>query len=268
MGRVQGKVAFITGAARGQGRAHAVMLAREGADIIATDLCADLGWTTYRGSTEADLAETVRQVEAVGGRILASRADVRDPAALSAAADAGVERFGKIDTVVANAGVGRMDRWEDTTDEVWQSTIDINLTGVWNTVKATAGHVIAAGGGSMILVSSAGGLKAMPFMPPYIASKFGVTGLAKALAQELANRNVRVNSLHPTGVATPMAEGENDAAALFADQPRLGPILQNLLPVEITQPEDPAYAVLYLASDESRFVTATAFAVDAGISNA
>jgi SDR family mycofactocin-dependent oxidoreductase len=264
MGRVAGKVAFITGAARGQGRSHAVALAAEGASIIATDVCRRIEWTTYDGASPDDLAETVRQVEAVGGKIIAATADVRDRAALAEVAQRGVEEFGKIDVVVSNAGVGRMDAWDKVTDETWRDTIDINLTGSWNTVQATAAHVIAAGGGSIILVSSAGGLKAMPFMAPYIASKFGVTGLAKALAQEFAEYHVRVNSLHPTGVDTPMATGESDAAALFAAHPRLGPLLENLMPV--IEVQDVSHAVLYLASDESRYVTAAAIPVDAGIS--
>jgi SDR family mycofactocin-dependent oxidoreductase len=267
MGRVQGKVAFITGAARGQGRSHAVVLAREGASIVATDLCAKVTWTTYPGSTANELQETARLVEAVGGRIVTASADVRDRPALAEAARRGVEEFGRLDIVVANAGVGRMNAWDTVTDEIWRDTLDINLTGVWNTVVATAPHLIASGGGSMILTSSAAGLKAQPFMAPYTASKFGVTGLAKALAQELSVHNIRVNSIHPAGVDTPMAGGESDAEELFARYPHLGPIFANILPVTFMPPEDVSKAVLYLASDESRFVTATAFAIDAGNSS-
>ena len=267
MGRVQDKVAFITGAARGQGRSHAVTLAREGASIIATDLCGRVAWTAYEGSTEAELAETARLVEAAGGRIVTASADVRDRPALADAARRGVEAFGRLDIVVANAGVGRMNAWDSVTDEIWRDTIDINLTGVWNTVVETAPHVIASGGGSIILTSSAAGLKAMPFMAPYTASKFGVTGLAKALAQELSVHNIRVNSLHPAGVDTPMASGESDAGELMARYPHLAPIFANILPVTFMPPEDVSNAVLYLASDESRFVTASAFAIDAGNSS-
>jgi SDR family mycofactocin-dependent oxidoreductase len=264
MGRVQGKVAFITGAARGQGRCHAVMLAAEGADIIATDLCGSIEWTTYRGSDVDDLAETVRQVEAVGGRIVALEADVRDRQMLERAAQRGVDEFGKIDVVIANAGVGRMNSWDTVTTEVWQQTLDINLTGTWHTVMATAPHMIASGGGSIILTSSAAGLKSMPFMIPYVASKFGVTGLAKAFAQELSEHNIRVNSVHPAGVDTPMAGGESDAGALFAAHPHLAPIMSNILPVSLMPPEDVSNLVLFLASDESRYVTAAAMTVDAG----
>jgi SDR family mycofactocin-dependent oxidoreductase len=264
-GRVEGKVAIVTGAARGQGRSHAVRLASEGADIIAVDLCRSVGWTTYPGSSPAELEETVRLVEALGRRIVAAQVDVRDRQLLEGAVNQGVAELGRLDVVVANAGVGRINSWDTVTSEVWGDTIDINLTGAWHTVMATAPHLIAAGGGSIILVSSAAGLKAMPFMIPYVASKFGVTGLAKAFAQELAEYHVRVNSLHPTGVDTVMAGGESDAPDLIAAHPQLGPILVNLLPVALIQPEDVSNAVVFLASDESRYITASAMTVDAGI---
>jgi SDR family mycofactocin-dependent oxidoreductase len=266
VGRVDGKVAFITGAARGQGRAHAVALAHEGADIIAVDLCKPVGFTTYPGSTSSDLDETVRLVEEQGRRIVPAVADVRDRAALESAARLGVDSLGRIDIVVANAGIGSIHRWDRVTSEIWQNTIDVNLTGVWNTVMATAQHVIDSGGGSIILVSSAGGLKAMPFMVPYTASKFAVTGLAKAFAKELADDGVRVNSLHPGGVDTVMAGGESDAGELFAAHPRLAGSFANVLPVALLPVEAISQAVLYLASDESRYVTASALVVDAGTS--
>jgi SDR family mycofactocin-dependent oxidoreductase len=266
MGRVEGKVAFITGAARGQGRSHAVALAAEGADIVAVDLCGPVGFTSYPGSTRSDLEETVRLVEGHGRRILATEADVRDLAALEEAARRGVDALGRLDVVVANAGMGSIHRWDRVTPEIWQNTIDVNLTGVWNTVMATAHHVIGSGGGSIILVSSAGGLKAMPFMVPYTASKFAVTGLAKAFAKELADDGVRVNSLHPGGVDTVMASGESDAGELFAAHPRLAGSFANVLPVGLLPAEAISQAVLYLASDESRYVTASAFVVDAGTS--
>jgi SDR family mycofactocin-dependent oxidoreductase len=263
-GRVEGKVAFITGAARGQGRSHAVKLAAEGADIIATDLCGSVGWTTYAGSAPDELAETARQVRALGRRAVTCVADVRDRAALEEAAAQGLAELGRLDVVVANAGVGRLDAWHAVTSEVWRDTLDINLTGVWNTVMATAPHVIASGGGSIILISSAAGLKAMPFQIPYVASKFGVTGLAKAFAQELSVHNIRVNSVHPAGVDTPMAGGESDAPALIAAYPHLAPIMANILPVTLMEPEDVSNVVLFLASDESRYITAAAMTVDAG----
>lgn len=266
MNRVQGKVAYITGAARGQGRAHAVALASEGADIVAVDVCAPIGFTSYPGSSLSDLDETARLVEALGRRVVAIEADVRDRAALEAAAVRGVDQLGRLDVVVANAGIGSIHRWDKVTSEIWQNTIDVNLTGVWNTVMATAQHVIDAGGGSIILVSSAGGLKAMPFMIPYTASKFAVTGLAKAFAKELADDGVRVNSLHPGGIDTVMAGGESDADELFAAHPRLAGSFVNVLPVGLLPAEAVSHAVVYLASDESKYVTASAMVVDAGTS--
>jgi SDR family mycofactocin-dependent oxidoreductase len=265
MGRVEGKVAFITGAARGQGRSHAVMLAAEGADIIAVDVCAPVAWTSYPGSTQDDMAQTVAEVEALGRRIVPATADVRDQAALDQAVARGMAALGRLDIVVANAGIGGMSSWDKVSNQMWQDTIDVNLTGTWRTVRATAPHLVTAGGGSIILISSAGGLKGMPFMAPYIASKFGVTGLAKALAQELAEHHIRVNSLHPTGVNTPMASGGADAADLIAAHPHLASILLNILPVDFMEPADVSHAVVYLASDESRYVTASAMTVDAGI---
>jgi SDR family mycofactocin-dependent oxidoreductase len=264
MGRVEGKVAFITGAARGQGRAHALALASEGADIIAVDLCQPVEWTSYPGSRVEDLNETVRLVEGRGRRIIASEVDVRDLGSLVGAVDLGVNELGRLDIVVANAGVGRIDQWDQVTPDVWQDTLDINLTGAWNTVMASARHLIASGGGSVILVSSAGGLKAMPFMIPYIASKFGVTGLAKAFALELGHHNVRVNSLHPGGVDTDMARGQTDAEGLLATFPELSGSFSTILPVNMMPPEEISNAVLFLASDESRYVTGSEMTVDAG----
>jgi SDR family mycofactocin-dependent oxidoreductase len=264
--RVKGKVAFITGAARGQGRAHAVALAAEGADVVAVDVCAPLGFTSYPGATSADLDETARLVRELGRRVVAVHADVRDRDALAAAAAQGVAELGHLDVVVANAGIGSIHRWDRVTPAIWQNTIDVNLTGTWNTVMATARHVIDAGGGSIILVSSAGGLKAMPFMIPYTATKFAITGLAKAFAKELADDGVRVNSLHPGGVDTVMAGGESDADELFAAHPRLAGSFANVQPVGLLPAEAISPAVVFLASDESRYVTASALVVDAGTS--
>src|SRR5712692_4225027 len=264
MGRVDGKVAFITGAARGQGRSHALALASEGADIIAVDLCQEIDWTSYPGSSSSDLDETVRLVEGLGRRIVAAQADVRDRDALERAVSHGVEQLGRLDIVVANAGIGRVHRWDQVSSQVWQETIDINLTGTWHTVMASAHHLIATGGGSIILVSSAGGLKAMPFMIPYTASKFGVTGLAKAFAAELADHNIRVNSLHPGGVDTVMARGESDAGELIESHPRLAGSFSTFLPVTLIPPEAISNAVVFLASDDSLYITASAMIVDAG----
>lgn len=263
-GRFEGKVACITGLARGQGRSHALALAAEGADIIGLDLCAPVGWTTYPGSSPEDLDETVRQVEALGRRVVARQGDVRDPASLQALLDAGLQELGRLDIVVANAGVGRINAWDDTSAQVWQDTIDINLTGSWNTVMATAPLLAQSGGGSVILISSSGGLKSHPFMVPYTASKFGITGMAKAFAQELAPLHIRVNSIHPGGVDTPMARGADDIEALMAKNPQLAGTFANLQQVDLLPPEDISRVVLFLASEDARHVTGSAMVVDAG----
>ena len=265
-GRVAGKVALVTGAARGQGRAHAVRLAQEGADIIAVDVCAPVRNVPYPAATEADLAETTKQVEALDRRIVSRVVDTRDLAALTAAADEGVAELGKLDIVVGNAGICIMAPWDQVTPEIFRDTIDVNLVGTWNTVMATAPHLVRNGGGSIILTSSAAGLKGLPFLVPYVASKHGVVGLTRAFAAELAKDNIRVNSLHPTGVNTPMGAGEGTAVmeSAMAGNPRIAGMFVNTLPVEITEPEDQANAVLFLASDESRYVTSMAMTVDAG----
>ncbi|KRE22961.1 mycofactocin-coupled SDR family oxidoreductase [Agromyces sp. Soil535] len=263
-GRVEGKVAFVTGAARGQGRSHAVRLAEEGADIIAVDLCGPVPGLQYSHATEEDLQETVRQVEALDRRIVARKADVRDRAAMKAAIDEGIAELGHLDIVVGNAGICILAPWDEVTPEVWDETISTNLTGIWNTVQLTAPHLIEAGGGSIILTSSAAGLKGLPFLTPYVASKFGVTGLTKAFAHELAKHNIRVNSLHPTGVDTPMGEMAGEYPRLLAGNERLAGMLTNSLPIDVTEPRDQSNAVLFLASDESRYITAMAMTVDAG----
>jgi SDR family mycofactocin-dependent oxidoreductase len=263
-GRVAGKVAFITGAARGQGRSHAIRLAEEGADIIAVDVLKDYDTVSYGMATDDDLAETVRQVEALDRRIIATRADVRDADALKKAVDDGVAELGKLDIVSANAGICTIQEWDHVDPRVWQDTIDTNLTGVWNTIVATAPHLIKNGGGSIILTSSVAGVKGLPFLAPYVAAKHGVTGLAKAMANELAEHNIRVNSIHPTGVMTPMAAGLSGMMPLIERHPRLGPLHMNTLDVQATDARDISDAVLYLASDESRYVTGLEFRVDAG----
>lgn len=223
-GRVEGKVAFITGAARGQGRSHAIRLAQEGADIIAIDLTDKIPVVTYPPATETDMAETVRQVETLDRRIIASKADVRDADGLKSALDAGVERLGKLDIVVANAGICPVATWDEVTQQMWDDTIATNLTGVWNTVRVSAPHLIANDGGSIVLTSSTAGLKGMPFLTPYVASKHAVVGLMRAFATELAEHHIRVNTIHPTGVDTPMTDPSSFGkfTALVEAQPRLG----------------------------------------------
>jgi SDR family mycofactocin-dependent oxidoreductase len=263
-GRVAGKVAFITGAARGQGRSHAIRLAEEGADIIAVDICRDYGTVPYAMATEADLAETVKAVEALDRRIVATRADVRDAAALKAAVDDGVAQLGRLDIVSANAGICTVQSWDEVTPAVWQDTLDTNLTGVWNTMVVSVSHLIAAGGGSIICTSSTAGIKGLPYLAPYVAAKHGVVGIARTMANELAIHKIRVNTVHPTGVDTPMGNGLAGLEPLINRDPNLGPIYMNTLPVEIVDPRDISNAVLFLASDEARYVTGLEFTVDAG----
>jgi SDR family mycofactocin-dependent oxidoreductase len=263
-GRVAGKVAFITGAARGQGRSHAIRLAEEGADIIAVDICRDYGTVPYAMATDADLAETVKAVEALDRRIVATRADVRDAAALKAAVDDGVAQLGRLDIVSANAGICTVQSWDEVTPAVWQDTLDTNLTGVWNTMVVSVPHLIAAGGGSIICTSSTAGIKGLPYLAPYVAAKHGMVGIARTMANELAIHKIRVNTVHPTGVDTPMGNGLAGLEPLINRDPNLGPIYMNTLPVEIVDPRDISNAVLFLASDEARYVTGLEFTVDAG----
>jgi len=263
-GRVAGKVAFITGAGRGQGRSHAIRLAEEGADIIAVDICRDYGTVPYPMATEADLAQTVKAVEALDRRIVATRADVRDAAALKTAVDDGVAQLGRLDIVCANAGICTIQTWDDVTPAVWQDTLDTNLTGTWNTMVVSVPHLIAAGGGSIICTSSTAGIKGLPYLAPYVAAKHGMVGIAKTMANELASHKIRVNTVHPTGVDTPMGTGLGRLESLISRDPNLGPIYMNTLPVEIVDPRDISNAVLFLASDEARYVTGLEFTVDAG----
>jgi len=264
MGRVEGKVALITGAARGQGRSHAIRLAEEGADIIAVDICQNIDSVGYQLATPEDLAQTVKEVEALDRRIVSIEADVRDAAALKQAVDTGVAELGRLDIVAANAGICTVQTWDDVTPAVWQDTLDTNLTGVWNTMVAATPHLIAAGGGSIIATSSTAGIKGLPFLAPYVAAKHGVVGICRSLANELAKYSIRVNTVHPTGVDTPMVEGLGGLEAVLGKDPQLGPIFMNTLPVEIVQPRDISNAVLFLASDEARYVTGLEFTVDAG----
>jgi SDR family mycofactocin-dependent oxidoreductase len=266
-GRVAGKVAFITGAARGQGRSHAIRLAEEGADIIAVDICRDYDTVGYPMATEADLAETVKAVEALDRRIVAAQADVRDADGLKAAVDDGVAQLGRLDIVSANAGICSIQPWDEVTPAVWQDTLDTNLTGVWNTMVVSVPHLIAAGGGSIICTSSTAGIKGLPYLAPYVAAKHGVVGIARSMANELAAHRIRVNTVHPAGVDTPMGAGLASLGGLEQlriRDPNLGPIFMNTLPVENVDPRDISNAVLFLASDEARYVTGLEFTVDAG----
>jgi SDR family mycofactocin-dependent oxidoreductase len=271
-GRVQGKVAFITGAARGQGRSHAIRLAQEGADIIAVDVLEDIPGLPYAGATEADLAETVKEVEALDRRIIASKADVRDFGQLKSALDAGVAELGRLDIVSANAGVYAL-TLDEPTDPAerrtfWQDTIDVNLTGVWNTVEAAAPTMIEAGrGGAIILTASTAASKSAAndslAMNAYTAAKHGVVGLMRNLAVDLAPHSIRVNTVHPTGVHTPMVENVV-VEKYMAENPGFAKLVLNSLPVDAVDPVDISNAIVYLASDAARYVTGVQLPVDAG----
>ena len=272
-GRVEGKVAFITGAARGQGRAHAVRLAEEGADIIAVDICKQIDSVQIPLSTPEDLAETADLVKGHNRRIYTAEVDVRDYDALKAAVDAGVEQMGRLDIIVANAGIGNGGATLDKTSEPdWTDMIDVNLGGVWKTVKAGVPHILAGGrGGSIILTSSVGGLKAYPHTGHYVAAKHGVVGLMRTFAVELGAQNIRVNSVHPTNVNTPLFMNEGTMKLFRPDLENPGPDdmkvvgqLMHTLPIGWVEPEDIANAVLFLASDEARYITGVTLPVDGG----
>lgn len=266
-GRVAGKVALITGAARGQGRADAVRLAEEGADVIVVDVCGPLPGVDYASATPAELDETVALVERTGRRAVAGQVDVRDLDGLRSVVDDAVARLGRLDVVVANAGICIPRAWHRVTPEIFRDTLDVNVTGTWNTIMVGAPHLVAAGGGSIVVISSAAGMKVQPYMVPYTASKWAVRGMAKAFAAELAQHAIRVNSVHPTGVATGMAGAAMQSALgeAMAENPRPRGMFTNLLPVDVTMPEDVAQTVLFLASDESRYITAHELAPDAGV---
>ncbi|WP_305093470.1 mycofactocin-coupled SDR family oxidoreductase [Prescottella sp. R16] len=262
--RFEGKIAFITGAARGQGRAEAVRLASEGADIIAVDICRPLEYPAYPGATRDDLTVTVKEVEALGRRIVAREVDVRDFDALRQALSDGVAELGGLDVVVANAGVcTAATTWEHALEQ-WQETIDINLTGVFHTVKAAVPILLEQGrGGAIVMTSSVAGLRGLPFVAAYSASKHGIVGLCKTLANELGQHRIRVNTVHPAGVTTDMQPAEMQQ--LIADHAdTLGPIFMNALPDAATDAEDIAGTVAWLLSDEARHITGAQIPVDLG----
>jgi len=272
-GRVDGRVAFITGAARGQGRSHAVRLAQEGADIIAVDICTPIENTVYPPSTPEDLAQTAELVNGLGRRIVTAQVDVRNYDALKAAVDSGVEQLGRLDIIVANAGIGNVGNMlHKIREHIWQDMIDVNLSGVWKTVKAGVPHIIAGGrGGSIILTSSVGGMKALAYTGHYIAAKHGVVGLMRSFAVELGQHMIRVNSVHPTQVNTPMAMNEATFRLFAPHKENPGPEdfapvsqMMHTLPVPWVEPVDISNAVLFFASDESRYVTGVQLPVDAG----
>lgn len=262
---LDGKVAFITGAARGQGRAEAVRLAREGSDVIVSDVAAPIDGLGYATAGAEDLAETVRLVESEGRKALSRAVDVRDLSALEALVADGVEAFGHLDIVIANAGILSAGLLWELTPEQWQQMIDVNLTGVWNTIKATVPTMVEQGtGGAIVLTSSVGGLRGIPFTGHYNAAKHGVVGLARTLANELGEHDIRVNSIHPAGVDTVMVS-EPDLARLIGEHHRtLGPIYMNALPHSYMTTDDLAAVVAFLVSDEARYMTGAQVPIDFG----
>lgn len=269
MGELENTVAVVTGAARGQGRSHAVALAAEGADVIAIDRCADIASIPYQLGTRADLDETVALIEATGRRAFPVVADVRDLPALRSGVQDGVAELGEIDTVVANAGVVAIGMKDPFDDGLYRDIVDTNLNGVWHTIAATVPSIIRKGrGGSVILISSAQGLvgrggDGSAAMFAYAAAKHGVVGLMRSAANAYAQHHIRVNSIHPTGVPTPMILNEH-ITRLLQENPNAPSLSGNLLPVPYVEVADVTNAVIWLASPKSRYVTGTTLPVDAG----
>lgn len=273
MGRVEEKVAFVTGAARGQGRSHAIKLAQEGANIIAVDLCAPITGAPYPMATPEDLDETVHLVEEAGGKIIAHAADVRDLDALTSVVDEGVAMFGRLDIILANAGVVTYGKLSEMTPDRWQEMMDVNLTGVWKTVRAGVQQMIAAGnGGSIVLTSSTAGMFAYDNIGHYVTAKHGLVGLTKSLAKELGEHNIRVNSVHPSNVRTPMLDnpGTRKMFRPDLDDPQLEDVVDAFASVHVLnipwlEPEDISNLILFLVSDDARFVTGAQYVADAGM---
>jgi SDR family mycofactocin-dependent oxidoreductase len=276
MGLLEGKVAVITGAARGQGRAHAVRFAEEGADIIAMDICGPVDGVLYDLGSPEDLAETVAAVEGLGRRIVATQTDVRDFEAVQAAVDRGVDELGRLDAVVANAGISTYAKAEEMSEATYLTMIDINLNGVWRVCRAAIPHLIDAGhGGCLILTSSSASYVGLPNLGHYSAAKGGVVGLMQSLAVELGPHMIRVNSLHPTTVKTPMAlnqptydlflPGAGLSVDRVEDEAEVAEAFKglNAMPIPWIEPVDIANAAVYLASDMGRYVSGTQFRVDA-----
>ncbi len=275
-GPLDGRVAFITGAARGQGRAHAIRLANDGADIIAVDICRPISDTiTYPLGTSEELAETVQAVEATGRKVLAREVDIRDLEALQKVVADGVEQFGRLDIVVANAGVLSWGRMFEMSEEQWDTVIDVNLNGTWRTIRAAVPAMIEAGnGGSIIIVSSSAGLKATPGNGHYSASKHGLVAMTNALAIEVGEFGIRVNSIHPYSIETPMVE-KKAMMDLFTKHPSY---VHSFSPMpyqpvnhqskkglmEFMMPEEVSDVVAWLAGDGSATISGSQIAVDRG----
>lgn len=265
---------FVTGAARGQGRNHALRFAEQGADIIAVDVCGSVPTVPYDGPTEADLLETIALVEATGRRIIARPIDVRDLDGLSEIANEGFAQFGRLDIVLANAGIVSYGQLIEIDEEMWQTMIDVNLTGVWKTIRATVPKMVEAGnGGSVVLTSSTAGLKALNTLGHYVAAKHGVVGLAKNLANEVAPMGIRVNAVAPTNVETIMLKNPGvykmfrpDLENPTAEDADSGFREHHLIKEPWLSPDDVTNAIMFLCSDEARYVTGITFSVDMGLS--
>ena len=268
MPALDGKVAFITGAARGQGRAEAVRLASDGASIIAVDICDQIESVPYPLATPDDFALTVKLVQDTGARIVAQQADVRDQEALKTALAVGLDELGRLDIVVANAGIAPMQSGADG----WRDVLDVNLTGVHHTVEVAIPTLIEQGdGGAIVLTSSVAGLIGVGSGDPgaigYVAAKHGIVGLVRLYANLLAPHSIRVNSVHPAGVDTPMINNEATRQWLGSIADKTPQEMGNALPVQVLQPEDIANAVAWLVSDEARYITGVTLPVDAGSVN-
>ncbi len=271
-GRLHGKVALITGAARGIGRAQAVRFAQEGADVVALDVCGPVDTVVIPHSTPADLDETARLVAAAGGRAHTEIVDVRDLAGVQAATDRGAKRFGGLDVVCATAGITSRGAAVELDEATWRAMLDVNLTGVWHTCRAGAPHLIARGAGAIVLTNSIAGMRGLVGVAHYTAAKHGVVGLMRSLANELAPHTIRVNCVHPTNVDTPMIQNDAVSSAFRRDLDRpptraefaAAAARMNLLAVPWVDAVDVANAALFLASDEARYITAATLPVDAG----
>jgi (+)-trans-carveol dehydrogenase len=270
-GKLQDRVALITGAARGQGRSHAITLAREGADIVAVDRCAPVESVAYPLSTPDDLAETAKLVEREGRRIVTYVGDVRSSADMRAATELTLDEFGRIDVVVANAGIWSPGSVWEMDDQTWKDMIDINLTGVFNTVRFAIPHMIERRSGSLILTSSTCGVKALGWMPHYNSAKHGVMGLTRSLALDLGPYFVRANAVLPSTVNTPMIHNDPsyriyrpDLENPTREDAMAGFYEHNAMPLPYVEPEDVSEAVLFLASDASRYITGIGLPIDLG----
>ena len=275
MGRLDGKVAFITGGARGQGRSHAIRLAQEGADILLIDICDQIASHQVVMATPEDLEETVRAVEAHDRRVVAELADVRDQAALDRAVARGIDELGRLDIVSANAGISGVGKAWELEEIEWQDMIDVNLTGVWHTIKAAVPPMMARGeGGSIVITSSFCGIRAPENLAHYTATKHGVIGLMRTLANELGPAQIRVNCVLPGNIATPLTQNASLFGFFRPDLEAPGredveSIVNGMtsLDVGFLDPVDISNAILWLASDEARYVTGVALPVDGGWAN-